>query len=86
MINDVSHQTGGLAQRLVAGGLLRRVGEEVAQVGTGVAEPFGLGGVAEYGLRRCEGDQFGIAQAGVMPTDGRHGAGSGCFFSMSSVA
>lgn len=37
---------------------------EQAQVGTGMAEPFGLGGVAEYGLHRGEGDQFGIAQAG----------------------
>ncbi len=33
-------------------------------MGTGKAEPFGLGGVAKCGLHRGEGDQFGIAQAG----------------------
>ena len=61
---DASYQTGGLAQPLVAAGLLGQAGEEVAQVGTGMAELFGLGGVAGYGLHRGEGDQFGIAQAG----------------------
>ena len=50
----------------------------------GMAEPFGLGGVAEYGLHRGEGDQFGIAQA-RRNAAGRHGASSGCSFSMSSV-
>ena len=35
-----------------------------------MAEPVGLGGVAEYGLHRGEGDQFGIAQAG-RNADGR---------------
>ena len=57
----------------------------MAQVGTGMAEPFGLGGVAEYGLHRGEGDQFGIAQAGRNADRRRHGARSGCSFSMSSV-
>lgn len=66
--------------------LLGQVREEVAQVDTGMAEPFSLGGEAEYGLHRGEGDQFGITQAGRNPAGWRHGASSGYSCNMSSVA
>jgi hypothetical protein len=70
----MAEQRGGLAQALVVAGLLRHVGEEMPQVGVGVAEPFGLGGETEHGPHHGERDQFGVAQLRADP----HGRSPRC--------
>ncbi|WP_285497278.1 hypothetical protein [Actinomadura sp. NBRC 104425] len=51
-------------QPLVAAGLLRDEGEQVAQVGADVPQPAGLGGECEHGLHHRQADQFGVAEIG----------------------
>ncbi|AWW41830.1 hypothetical protein DN051_38655 [Streptomyces cadmiisoli] len=47
----------------------------MVQVGTGMAEPLRLGGVAEYGLIVARVTSAASLRRGVMPTGGHHGAG-----------
>jgi hypothetical protein len=62
--DGVTQQPSRPAQALVVASLAGQVGEQVAQVAVGVAEPAGLGGEAEQGLQDGQGDQFGVAELG----------------------
>jgi hypothetical protein len=68
--DDVLQQPAGGTQSLVVAGLLGQVGEQMAEVGAGVAQPAGFGGEAEQGLQHREGDQLGVRQLGGDPNRG----------------
>ena len=54
-------------QPLVVAGLTRQVGEQVAQMHAGVAQPAGLGREPEQGLQHRQGDQLGVGQLRLDP-------------------
>jgi hypothetical protein len=62
--DDVFDLRRQVAQPSVVAGLAWQVGEQVVQVGAGVAQPAAFAAVAEQRLRHGQADQFRVGQPG----------------------
>ena len=61
------HHVARSAESFVVGGPVGQVSEHLVEVGVGVADESGFGGVAEQCLDDGQGDKFGVGQFGGDP-------------------